>query len=95
MRSIAFLNQPDSFSGSSPVSSISGRRPRRMIIGLMLVLALFAFEMFNFDTNKLKEILEGTIDSDIMKKIFESCTILLNKEDFEHITEIKEMVKNG
>ena len=52
MRSIAFLNQPESFSSSSPVSSISGRRPRRMIIGLMLVLALFAFEMFNFDTTR-------------------------------------------
>ena len=52
MRNAAFLNQPDSLSNSSQLLAIGVRRPRRMIIGLMLVLALFAFEMFNFDTTR-------------------------------------------
>jgi len=52
MRNEAFLNQPSSLNGSSRALSAGIRRPRRMMIGLMLVLALFAFEMFNFDTTR-------------------------------------------
>ena len=35
-----------------PVFDIKHRRPRMLIIGVILVLSLLAFEMFNFDTTR-------------------------------------------
>ncbi|GMQ77741.1 MAG: hypothetical protein BMS9Abin02_0229 [Anaerolineae bacterium] len=53
MRNVAYLNHTNNpFSESGQTLAVRTRQPRKIIIGLMLVLALFAFEMFNFDTTR-------------------------------------------
>ena len=53
MRNVALLNHPNNtLGGSSRMMAAGALRSRRLVIGFMLVLALFAFEMFNFDTTR-------------------------------------------
>ncbi len=53
MRNVAYFNHTNNpLTDSGQTLAVRTRQPRKIIIGLMLVLALFAFEMFNFDTTR-------------------------------------------
>ena len=53
MRNVAHFNHTGNpLTDSGQMLAVRTRHPRKIILGIMLVLALFAFEMFNFDTTR-------------------------------------------